>query len=61
VKREVCYAKGGAVKMSHKHLVKRLMDLVELAKKDEKEETKPILNIPDDIVTGALAKAQEAI
>ena len=55
------YAKGGAVKPNHEHLVKQLIDLAEEAKRAEKERTKPILNVADNIVTLALAKAQEAI
>jgi hypothetical protein len=56
------YAKGGKVsKPSHEFLVDRLMKLAEKAKKDGKRATAPILNMPDDAVTAALAKAQEAI
>ena len=56
------YAKGGKVKKpSHKFLVNRLMALAEKAKRAEKKATAPSLNMPDDTVTAALAKAQEAI
>ena len=56
------YAKGGKVKKpSHEFLVQRLMNLAEKAKREEKKATAPILNMPDDAVTAALAKAQEAI
>ena len=56
------YAKGGKVKKpSHEYLVNRLMALAEKAKRAEKKATAPILNLPDDTVTAALAKAQEAI
>lgn len=56
------YAKGGKVKKpSHEFLVNRLMALAERAKRAEKKATAPILNMPDDTVTAALAKAQEAI
>ena len=56
------YAKGGRVKKpSHEFLVARLMALAEKAKRAEKKATAPILNMPDDTVTAALAKAQEAI
>ena len=56
------YAKGGKVKKpSHAFLVNRLMALAEKAKRTEKKATAPILNMPDDVVTSALAKAQEAI
>jgi len=56
------YAKGGKVKKpSHEFLVQRLMMLAERAKKAEKKATAPILNMPDDAVTAALRKAQEAI
>ena len=56
------YARGGKVKKpSHEYLVNRLMALAEKAKRAEKKHTAPILNMPDDAVTAALAKAQEAI
>ena len=56
------YARGGKVKKpSHEYLVNRLMALAEKAKGAEKKHTAPILNMPDDAVTAALAKAQEAI
>jgi hypothetical protein len=56
------YARGGKVKKpTHEFLVTRLMALAEKAKKAEKKHTAPILNMPDDAVTAALAKAQEAI
>lgn len=56
------YAKGGQVKKpTHEFLVNRLMKLAEKAKREEKKITAPILNMPDDAVTTALAKAQEAI
>jgi len=56
------YARGGKVKKpSHEFLVQRLMNLAEKAKREEKKATAPILNMPDDAVTAALAKAQEAI
>lgn len=56
------YAKGGSVKRpTHEFLVNRLMKLAEKAKREEKKITAPILNMPDDTVTAALAKAQEAI
>ena len=56
------YAKGGKVKKpTHEFLVNRLMALAEKAKRAEKKATAPILNMPDDAVTAALAKAQEAI
>lgn len=54
------YAKGGTVK-GHQHLVDRLMKLAEQAKKAEQKHTEPILNMPDDVVATALAKAKEAI
>ena len=37
------------------------MNLAEEAKRFEKQRTKPILNVPDNVVTTALAKAQAAI
>ena len=53
------YARGGKVKKpTHEFLVTRLMALAEKAKKAEKKHTAPILNMPDDAVTMALAKAQ---
>jgi hypothetical protein len=55
------YAKGGSVKPKHEHLVFRLMSLAESAKRAEKQHTKQILNVPDNAVTTALAKAQAAI
>jgi len=56
------YAKGGKVKKpSHEFLVQRLMALAERAKRAERKRTAPILNMPDDIVTAALAKAHAAI
>jgi hypothetical protein len=56
------YAKGGKVKKpTHEFLVQRLMNLAEKAKRAEKKVTAPILNMPDDTVTAALAKASEAI
>jgi hypothetical protein len=56
------YAKGGKVKRpTHEYLVQRLMKLAEEAKREEKRRTAPILNMPDDTVTLALRKAQEAI
>ena len=56
------YAKGGSVKKpSHEFLVNRLMNMVERAKKAEKERTKPLLKVPDDTVANALAAAQRAI
>jgi flagellar hook-basal body complex protein FliE len=56
------YAKGGSVKKpTHEFLVQRLMKLAEKAKKTEKKVTAPILNMPDDTVTDALARAQKAL
>jgi hypothetical protein len=56
------YAKGGTVKKStHEFLVQRLMKLAEKAKKQEKQATKPILTLPDDMITAALRKAQAAV
>jgi hypothetical protein len=56
------YAKGGSVKKpTHEFLVQRLMKLAEKAKKAEKKVTAPILNMPDDTVTDALARAQKAL
>jgi hypothetical protein len=37
------------------------MELAERAKKAAKEQTKPLLKLPDNLITKALAKAQEAI
>jgi hypothetical protein len=37
------------------------MKLAEKAKKTEKRVTAPILNMPDDTVTDALARAQKAL
>jgi hypothetical protein len=37
------------------------MRLAEQAKREEKKRTAPILEMPDDVVTVALRKAQEAI
>jgi hypothetical protein len=55
-------ADGGSVKKpSHEYLVNRLMNMVEKAKKAEKERTKPLLGVPDDTVANALAAAQRAI
>ena len=48
-------------KPSHEFLVNRLMNLVEAAKKAEKERTKPMLGVPDEIVANALAAAQRAL
>jgi hypothetical protein len=56
------YAKGGSVeKPSHEFLVNRLMKLAEKAKRDEKRATAPILKLPDDAVTYALALANKYI
>lgn len=54
---------GGAVKPkpSHAELVDRLMARVEHAKKAIKAETKPIMNVPDNVVVHALAVAQRTI
>jgi len=58
----VGYAKGGHVKSKkHDKLVKRLLDLAELAKEEVKKETKPILNVPDAHVIKALAIAKQGI
>ena len=53
-------ADGGSVNSHHDRLVSRLMLLAENAKKEEKKATKSILGLPDDTVTAALAKANEA-
>ena len=55
------HAKGGAVKDNHERLVNRLLSMAEQAKRQQKSETKSILNVPDNTVTTALAKANEAI
>jgi hypothetical protein len=56
------FAKGGSVKKpSHEFLVNRLMNMVEKAKRAEKERTKPMLGVPDEIVANALAAAQRAL
>ena len=56
------YAKGGSVrKKTKEELVNRLMDLAEKAKKATNKQTEPLLNVPDDAITHALAVAQTAI
>ena len=54
-------ATGGSVTSTHDRLVGRLMALAESAKREEKKATKSILGLPDDTVTTALAKANEAV
>jgi hypothetical protein len=55
-------AAGGPVKkLTHEQLLARFMNVVERAKKAEKERTKPILGVPDEIVANALAAAQRAL
>jgi hypothetical protein len=55
-------AAGGPVKkLTHEQLLARFMATVERAKKAEKERTKPILGVPDEIVANALAAAQRAL
>ena len=55
-------ASGGSVKKpSHEYLVNRFMNMVEKAKKAEKNRTKPLLGVPDEIVANALAAAHRAI
>ena len=53
-------ASGGKV-TGHGHLVSRLMRLAEQAKKLTNEDTKPLLNVPDETVAKALSTAQNAI
>jgi hypothetical protein len=58
----VARASGGGVKKpTHEQLLARLMNMVERAKKAEKNRTKPMLSVPDEIVANALAAAQRAI
>ena len=52
---------GGVKKPTHEQLLARLMNMVERAKKAEKNRTKPMLSVPDEIVANALAAAQRAI
>jgi hypothetical protein len=55
-------AVGGPVKkLTHEQLLARFMATVERAKKAEKERTRPILGVPDEIVANALAGAQRAL
>jgi hypothetical protein len=55
-------ASGGSVKKpTHEQLLARLMNMVEKAKKAEKNRTRPMLSVPDEIVANALAAAQRAI
>ena len=52
---------GGRIKSGHQHLVDRLMRLAEKAKIAENDNTKGILNVPDDAVARALSIAKKAI
>jgi hypothetical protein len=46
---------------THEQLLARLMGMVERAKKAEKNRTKPLLSVPDEVVANALAAAQRSI
>jgi hypothetical protein len=52
---------GGVKKPTHEQLLARLMSLVERAKAAEKNRTKPMLSVPDEIVANALAAAERAL
>lgn len=48
-------------KMTHEHLVERLMKLARAAKKGENAKTESLLKVPDAVVVKALEVAQQAI
>ena len=53
---------GGPVKkLTHEQLLARFMNLVEKAKTAEKERTKPLLSVPDDVIANALAATQRVL
>jgi len=54
-------ASGGKVKGDVKHLVSRLMGLAEQAKKATDNNTKPLLDAPDESIVKALRVANQAI
>ncbi len=54
-------ASGGKVMGRQAMLVDRLMQRVKQAHRAKNEETKPLLQVPDEAVASALAKANEAI
>ena len=54
-------ASGGKVKKNVQHLVDRLMNLAEQAKRSTDNNTKPLLDAPDASIVKALRVANEAI
>jgi hypothetical protein len=54
-------ASGGSVTATHEHLVNRLMNLANQAKKATNQTTKPLLNVDDSTIARALQTADNAI
>lgn len=54
-------ASGGRAGINHKEAAESLIRAAERAKKAQNETTEPLLNLPDEAITRALATANEAI